>query len=573
MGKIIKYEKFFAYSSVKNKYFYTEFNDGINVIYGKNTSGKSTLIQAILYTFGINDEKYKLKEILDENVFFRLDFVLLNNTSEKVIFIRENDFMIIKRENQLPKKFLGISANNSNEHILLKKYVAELLGSNLYLQTKDGYKTAAIEAIFLPYYVAQDVGWIARHKSFRDLDFVKNFKEDFFDYYLGIVNNYDRERKTSLEKIKASIKNEISFLKSTESESEQFQLSKLQDEQYLDKSNEYLDQFKINKEKLIELEKKYLELCNTFSFKEKQKKLLSNILRALNKQRPAVDKCPTCNRVFSDALGNIYEYHQNRNDTVKQIENIKITLKSYKSEIDSIQVKIKTLKNTILKKYNILATYKISDLTFTDRINNKANIKLSEEICRKIGKKEIELQKILDDLKDFKTDEQIKNERNNFSHSFKNTFKEYLKELKVKYFDEEQYYLLYQMPTHLPYQGVELLKAMHAYNFAFVNLIGKLKYTHKLPLLLDAIFKEDIDEENRSNILKFIYKNRAVNHQIIMTVASSKDNTIKIEDYNLKYLNNEAKLICINNVEERAFLTEYKKQHEEYLNETLEYLS
>ncbi|WP_423856505.1 AAA family ATPase [Aeromonas veronii] len=41
----------------RRSFFNTSFSSGINIIHGKNTSGKSTLLQSLLYTFGINDEK------------------------------------------------------------------------------------------------------------------------------------------------------------------------------------------------------------------------------------------------------------------------------------------------------------------------------------------------------------------------------------------------------------------------------------------------------------------------------------------------------------------------------------
>ena len=52
-----------------------------------------------------------------------------------------------------------------------------------------------METMFLPYYVSQDVGWVYLRKSFSNLNFYKNFKEDFLDYYLGIENVIDREEK------------------------------------------------------------------------------------------------------------------------------------------------------------------------------------------------------------------------------------------------------------------------------------------------------------------------------------------------------------------------------------------
>ena len=34
-------KKLFVYSEKNKKFFYTEFSDGVNIIYGKNTAGKS----------------------------------------------------------------------------------------------------------------------------------------------------------------------------------------------------------------------------------------------------------------------------------------------------------------------------------------------------------------------------------------------------------------------------------------------------------------------------------------------------------------------------------------------------
>ncbi len=56
---------------------------------------------------------------------------------------------------------------------------------------------------------------------------------------------------------------------------------------------------------------------------------------------------------------------------------------------------------------------------------------------------------------------------------------------------------------------------MLAYYFAFNKVIEETEYVHRFPFLLDAIFKEDIDEENRQMILEFIFKNKPKNEQII----------------------------------------------------------
>lgn len=123
MKSKIFYKNLFIYSEKNNTSYFTEFSEGLNIIHGKNTSGKSSLIQSIHYVFGINDEKHKLSEILNENVIFRLDFVLKKGEIENITIIRDNDFIYVKRENYPLEKFSGINGNSSKEHLKTINYV------------------------------------------------------------------------------------------------------------------------------------------------------------------------------------------------------------------------------------------------------------------------------------------------------------------------------------------------------------------------------------------------------------------------------------------------------------------
>jgi len=104
-------------------------------------------------------------------------------------------------------------------------------------------------------------------------------------------------------------------------------------------------------------------------------------------------------------------------------------------------------------------------------------------------------------------------------------------------------------------------------------MIKETEYVHRFPLMLDAIFKEDIDDDNRATILNFIHKNKPNDIQMIISIADSKDNKTTANEYNAKFLNNESNLICINNSIERAFLAEYKNEYNDYLEETFSYLN
>ncbi len=185
-----------------------------------------------------------------------------------------------------------------------------------------------------------------------------------------------------------------------------------------------------------------------------------------------------------------------------------------------------------------------------------------------IGKTTIILKEKIEALKKYKTDEEIKKERNTRDFQFKKYFVKFLDELKVKKFEDDKYTLLYWMGI-FPKQGVELLKTMLAYYFAYNKVIEETEYVHRFPFLLDAIFKEDIDEDNRKLILEFIYGNKPKGEQMIFSFAESTKNPKTAKEYNSELMKNEAKLILTDLIEERSILKPLNVAQEEYLRETL----
>ncbi|WP_318517638.1 hypothetical protein [Photobacterium leiognathi] len=575
MGVSVEYNNFFAYSSKEQKYFNTIFSKGINIVHGKNTSGKSTFIQALLYTFGINDEKRKLAELLKDGVIFRVDFTIYSPTPTKVSIVRDDEIISIRVAEKTPVKFIGISGNKSREHVKLKAFISKLFGFTLHLEYDNEYKPASLEAMFLPYYIAQDVGWVYRHKSFRGLDFVKNFKNDFFDYFLGISNNYDRLEKSRLDKEMKDLEAESRLINKIELNDRKLKLAKLKDEAFTAKAVEYIEPYKENKSQLIELEKEYLSICNKITLLEESRKVLRRVKKGLNKDILANTKCPTCSNELSHSVEDTYNYLQNLNDTEKQLEDLNknITeLKSSQGKLNSIINDINDKKKVVEDEYYELLEYKVDNVTFESWLQNKVKVELSGELNNKLGEITSKIYEIEGKLSKFKTDDTVKKERSSASYTFKSTFEKYALELKVKPFEDERFYLLYDIPA-FPRQGVELLKTLLAYNFSFVEMIKKTDYTHVLPFVLDAIFEGDFEDESKNEILNFIRAHSSEDQQLIFSIADSKSNTNSAKKYNETHFKNRAKLICIGeNSKQRSFLTKYNGECEEYINETMDIL-
>ena len=563
-------DKLFAYSEINSKYFYTEFNDSVNIIYGKNTSGKSTIFQSILYTLGINDSNDYLKEILEDDIFFRIDCqIVKRGIAEKVIFIREDEIMFIKRAKLPVLRFNGISADNSGEHIKLKEYMHELFGFSLKLENKNEYKAAPIETMFLPYYISQSLGWVYLRKSFSSLDFYRNFKEDFLDYYLGIESFVDREEKQKLEKQLKNKEDEIRFYIKLEGNNDEFQITKLVDEEFIEESKEYIESHKDNQTILNKYEEEYISKCNELSYYQERQSLLRKISKHHKNQNPIGGVCPSCFQALIFNITKSYKYLQEENDTEEEMGKCKVRIKKLQSGINSLRRDIDNRRLNISKEYEILKKCFNNNISYDSWMKNKVNTQLIRDIKCKVGELTIEKVGIEGSLKLFKTEEEVEKSRLAKSREFSSIFFGFLDNLGVKSLKEERYKSLYKISA-FPYQGVELHKTVLAYNFAFNKLIEKTENIQRFPFMLDAIFKEDIEQSNKDAIVEFIGKYKPNDTQLILSIAETKEKEESIHEYNKKYFNGTAKLICIGNgIKERAFLDLYDGSKDSYLEETL----
>ena len=575
MRTIVKYTRFFIFTQDTTKSYLAEFTDGINIIYGANTSGKSSVIQSINYTFGINDEKYKLADLLTEKPIFRIDFSIFRGKETQICtIIRDDDFIYIKINDNPVVKFEGISGNNSTEHTKLKKYISELFGFRLRLNSKGNEVEAPIEAMFLPYYVAQDYGWIFPLKAFKNFDYYKGFKESYYDYYLGVVNPFeDKTEKYKLEEYKKELNSELEILERIKQSRQDLVFAQNNDESFVKKAIDYVGIYNNNRKSLIQNERKYIILVNKLRYNEERLSVLMDTQKQLINNSSFQKKCPICNQEICYSLTDKYVYFQNTEDTSSLIKTTKKEIVELKTQLNSLKKIIEKIRVELENNYAVLGSYNINKLSMNDWIKNKANIQILETIQDKEIDITVKRQEVITKLKTFQTDDNIKYERNKRSNEFCRYFIQYLNELNVKIV--EGYKSPYKLSV-FPQQGVELLKTMLAYHFAFNMVINKTDEIHKLPLCLDAIFKEDVDDSNKELILSFISKNASTDTQLICSVAESicedNDNRHTVHSYNNVFFSNNAKLIKTGEVA-RSLLKSRCDSHMALLEGTISIMS
>ncbi|SFF42371.1 hypothetical protein [Flavobacterium xueshanense] len=572
MKTYLTINKIFIHSEVNNKSFLAEFGKKLNVIYGANTAGKSTLIQLIFFTFGINDNKTKLIKILSENIFTRLDITIKkDNENIEYTFVRKDETLFIK--DSLTNKvttYSGIGGNSSVEHYKLKEFFNNLLNFDLLLETKNGISKAPIETIFLPYYVSQDVGWVYLRKSFSNLDFYKNFKEDFLDYYLGITKLEDKEKRKALEIQLADKNQKYNFYLNFEKNDTVIESSRLLDDSFKGKGQKFINELTNRKASLLELENKYIKQSNHLTYNNQRLSVISKVSRNHNHQFPGKDNCPICQQILPIDTKQIYEYYQEENDTIKIKAKIQSENKKIQSDLNSTNKKIEELRSLLAKDYHKHIIYSDKNITLDEWIKTQANIKLDTSINENIGKLAIEINELKEKLQSFKDDDDIQSERFIKNKKFKEFYNVNNIKLDVPKTEDSRFNYVYELSS-FPFQGVELHLAVLSYHFAFNKVINETENIHRLPLILDSIFKEDLDGNNKEKILDFICKNRPNDTQTIISVADNKSKDTKIEFYIDKFFKTDTNLICIgNSINKESILKEHDKSLDEILNDTFE---
>lgn len=550
MSIIIKFDRLFVSSKLRNLCFVGEFSSGANIISGRNTSGKSSLIQSLLFTFGVNDVAENLGEILDYEPTFRVDFTKNAGAAEsKYTIIRELKSVYVKEPNGKVVPFHGIDADNSVEHVKLKDYIRDLVGFSLVLEQKGELKSAPLESMFLPYYISQSVGWVYLRESFSNLQYFKGFKDDYLDYYLGVNNGFDRVEYRKQIQRKDQLTADINNLRRY-SKKANFQFSKLVDETFGEQAEEYIEKY-IKESDLLESERvRYINLCNELSLLQNHQKILKRTKNNVKKQSyNDLDRCPACTQILEYSLEGLYSHYQKYNDTVELESHIVQKLVDKKSKIHSSNKKMAFLRKEIANKYGVLLNKSVDGVTFEQWVANKASIKLYKQIQADIGVSEADLENVKKSLLGMVTEEETYKERFRREREFKKIFSTYTLELKLQPLTDSRYMDLYKIHS-FPRQGVELHKTVMAYHFALNLLIAKSKAAHRLPFLLDAILKEDIDETNLNTILSFVGNNLPSDTQTFISISEHvKDN----ENFSKNQLSNPIERLRVKDVKETYF--------------------
>jgi len=123
-------------------------------------------------------------------------------------------------------------------------------------------------------------------------------------------------------------------------------------------------------------------------------------------------------------------------------------------------------------------------------------------------------------------------------------------------------------------QELALLQELNFKNTVLYIYCLRTPDIHRLPFILDAVFKEDLDDSNDDLLIEFIAKNKPTDTQLFMTISEKTTKASQVARYQKDLLSNAAKLIQIGNgIDTRTLLKDYNNECDKLLQNTLDIIN
>ncbi|MFD2672957.1 hypothetical protein [Marinicrinis sediminis] len=348
-------KKLIVISDVEESSREISFDKGLNLIIGENKTGKSSLIKSIFHSFGcemfFEDEWKKLiqKYMLYFDLGDKNYCIIREKKFFKIIRIRESSPLVLMETEYF--------------HVFCGALMQEFEVSLDCLTTQGVEIPLTTPLLFRFQYIDQDLGWSKIGESFKNIKYIKNWKENTNKYVIGYQGEeYYKERrdqlivKNMIQEYNIKLKYFNELLKAIQSQTQI--LDNNQDESYT-----YNHHMKVVFSELDELERRKIKIEDEASILKNamyEKNLQLTIVRAyikeldrdhefaLNQEDDII--CPTCGMVHKntlfDRLGIVKDI-QSGNELIKQIRNeLKV--------LEATVVQLSQEKNELNKRYAIL---------------------------------------------------------------------------------------------------------------------------------------------------------------------------------------------------------------------------
>lgn len=513
-------------SNVEKRARKLRFDPKVTVISGDNDRGKSSLIKSIFACLGATppmvQEKWisaRVQGLLGFEVGSRPYWALMNNGAYTLFGEGMN---ILNATSLRVTRGFGPA-------------FASVVDFKLKLTSKQGETIIPPPAYFLlPYYIDQDRGWTGTWCSFDRLTQFPDFKKGLAEYHAGIRPNEYYEQKAQLaeqtrELDKVSREREFldhvstAFMKRHPAEVFDFDVAAFRRE-----IDELLTRANVLKEKQIAIKDKLLSGHSEKVVLEQQllivqhaqKELGHDYLYVTNELTDSVVRCPTCGQEHHNSFAERFGIAQDEERCVDLVIELQEKVRALHGELAELEQLLVELNSESAEVSKLLATRK-GPMQLNDLLRSEGNRQVREFLRQDIGQieeaktvLEVAMASTVDRIKRYEDPEH----RRRIMSDYEKAFRGNLADLDVHHLGEK---VFRNIAPNIKESGSDLPRAILAYNFAVLRVVGLYGTGVPAPLVIDSPKQQEQDPANEQRILNFIRDKRPANSQLILGTVST----------------------------------------------------
>lgn len=495
------------------------FNPKRTLIYGKNDTGKSSLIKSIYITFGANPGKIS-QDWKDLNPVSLVKFSI---DDTKYSILKDGKiFAIFDDSDKLIRTFSSVTTE-------LGPFIANLLDFKLKLTDKQNKSMIPPPAfIFLPFYIDQDMSWSSTWNAFGPLQQFSNPKESVTLYHVGIRPNEYYEAQADLNayelaRVKLDEERKItsSLLKNLKEKLSAVDFN-VDPEEFKEDIKELLVECESLKGKEELHKNKVVDLYNKKIVLETQINITEAALSEANKDYDyATSKlehtveCPTCGAEYENSFAARFELAQDSDRCKELIHELSLDLQENQLNIDLENTRL-TKAIAEVERIELLLQKKKGEIQLRDVIENAGRNEIKgifdtriSELSSDIAENSRRQQELLEKLKTLED----KNRKNNILVTYRTMMASHLRELEVTKLSEKTYK---NIQGKINDTGSSLPRALTAYYFSIFETIKQFSTSVYCPIVIDSPNQQAQDLSHIDQILKFIKDKQPMDTQLIL---------------------------------------------------------
>ncbi|MDR6105826.1 prefoldin subunit 5 [Acinetobacter baylyi] len=512
------------------------------VIYGKNDTGKSTIIKSIFWILGLNPSSLFSDDKLDKNLIGILKIKYLDNY---YFFYRNKDS---RKLFTFEKQLLIETERNSEWQEYLANFFNYPLSLIQFNNLEEYY--IGLQGLLTPYYIDQDTSWNAKWIGpFENLNRYIDFYQQVIEHFTGIISNETIILKQKQKKLITSKKeNELKIKIYNQSRNELLgnyhdtdHLPEINEDLFIKNIEESSDILKKSKKLQDELKN---EINNIISDRYKVRNLLKSAVNLHNESiadltvlneipNDSTIECPTCGTHHKKTIKanialefDIQGIEENIFFLNQQLEELK---KQEKSAINKLN-----LINNEIEKFDIQLDSNVSEeYTFNDILYSYSSKNIRTNIDLNINNIYDDINKINATILDYQNRIEIIDS----TDSVKERKEKLKKHIRFFYNQLEIESLTLPNRVHLKpkLSGSSSSRSILAIHLAYILMNYEFTDFPLFPIVIDTIQQNGQDIENLDKIVQVISSVGFT--QIILGMETLATNTLD-EGFKIHQLEN-----------------------------------